>query len=146
MKEIGKVVKAEGDQVTIFIKRGTACGSCGNCQVGREKLEMFLTTENSVGAKVGDEVEIELENINVMTATAIAYGFPLLALMLGIFLGYYGFLALGLGADTAQVAGALLGLVGLAISYAVIKYKEESIKKMNKFKPVIVGIVEKDGI
>jgi len=146
MKETGKVIKVEGDQATILIKRGTACGSCGNCHVGREKLEMIMTTENSIGAQVGDEVEIELENINFLTATAIAYGFPLAALTVGIFAGYYGFLTLGLNEDTAQVIGAVLGLLGLAISYAVIKFKEESIKKMNKFKPVIVGIKEKDSI
>jgi len=146
MKEIGKVIKVEGNQATIFVKRGTACGTCGNCQVGREKLEMFMTTENSVGAEVGDEVEIELETMNVITATAIAYGFPLVALTAGIFGGYYGFLALGLNDNTAQVTGAVLGLVGLAISYAVIKYKEESIKNMNKFKPVVVGIKGKDSI
>lgn len=146
MKEIGKVIKVEGDQATIFIKRGTACGNCGKCQVGREKLEMVMTTDNNVGAQVGDEVEIELENINLITATAIAYGFPLFALTIGIFGGYYGFLALGLNDNTAQVIGAISGLVGLTASYAVIKYKDESIKKMNKFKPVIVGIKTKDSI
>jgi hypothetical protein len=34
----------------------------------------------------------------------------------------------------------------LAISYAVIKYNDESIKKMKKFKPIIIGIKPKDSI
>jgi hypothetical protein len=42
--------------------------------------------------------------------------------------------------------GAIIGLVALAASYAVIKYKDESIKKMKKFKPVIVGIKTKCNI
>ncbi|HYE80785.1 MAG TPA: SoxR reducing system RseC family protein [Clostridia bacterium] len=146
MKEIGKVIKVEEDQATIMIRRGTACGECGACQVGREKLEMMMTADNSVGAQVGDEVEIDLENMNFMTAMLIAYGFPLIALIAGIFGGYYGMLALGLNDSTAQALGAILGLVALAASYAVIRYKEESIKKLRKFKPVIVGIKTKDSI
>lgn len=146
MKEIGKVIKIEEDQATIMIQRSTACGECGNCQVGREKLQMVMTADNEVGAMVGDEVEIDLENVNFMTAMLIAYGFPLLALMVGIFGGYYGMLALGLSDSTAQALGSIIGLVALAASYAVIKYKDDSIKKMKKFKPVIVGIKTKDSI
>lgn len=143
MKEIGKVINIENNQATILINRSTACGECGKCQVGRDKLEMVMTADNNVGAKVGDEVEISLENINFMTAMLIAYGFPLIALIAGILGGYYGLLALGFNDDIAQAAGAIIGIVVLAASYIVIKFKDESIKKMNKFKPVIVGIRDK---
>lgn len=146
MREIGKVVKLEGNQATISITRGTACGECGKCQVGRDKLEMVMTADNDVGAQVGDEVEIELENMNFMTAVTIAYGFPLLALAAGIFGGYYGSLALGAENNTAQAIGVVLGLAALAVSYVIIKFKDESIKKMKKFKPVIIGIRTKDSI
>jgi sigma-E factor negative regulatory protein RseC len=143
MKETGKVIKIEEDQATIMIVRGTACGECGACQVGKDKLQMVMTADNNVGAQVGDEVEIDLENVSFMTAMLIAYGFPLLALMAGIFGGYYGLLALGLSDSMAQGLAAILGLVALAASYAVIKYKDASIKNMKKFKPIIVGIKSK---
>lgn len=144
MKEIGKVIKVEDDQATVIIIRGTACGQCGACQVGRERLEMIMTADNDAGAQVGDEVEVDLENVNFLTAVALAYGFPLLALIIGIVGGYYGMLALGLGDKNAQIFGFLFGLVALAISYGVIKYKEKSISKIKKFKPIIVGIRTKD--
>ncbi|HOE57836.1 MAG TPA: SoxR reducing system RseC family protein [Bacillota bacterium] len=146
MKEIGKVIKAEEDQVVIFIKRGTACGDCGKCQVGKEKLGMVMTTDNTVGAQEGDEVEIELENINLMVATLIAYGFPLFALAAGIIGGYYGSLVFGLKDNNAQAIGAALGLAFLAASYIIIKYKDKSISKIKKLKPVITGIRPKDSI
>lgn len=144
MREIGKVVKIEDNQATILFVRGTACGECGKCQVGKDKLEMVMTADNDVGAQVGDEVEIELENMDFITAVTIAYGFPLLALAAGIFGGYYGFLALGFEEYIAQAIGAVLGLASLTVSYIVIKFKDESIKKMKKFKPVIIGIRTKD--
>jgi sigma-E factor negative regulatory protein RseC len=146
MREIGKVIKVEGNQATILFTRGTACGECGKCQVGKDKLEMVMIADNDLGAQVGDEVEIELENISFMTAVTIAYGFPLLALMAGIFGGYYGILALGLEEDMAQVIGAALGLSALAVSHIIIKLKDKSIKKMKKFKPVITGIRKKENI
>lgn len=145
MREIGKVVKIEDNQATILFVRGTACGECGKCQVGKDKLEMVMTADNDVGAQVGDEVEIELENMNFMTAVTIAYGFPLLALAAGIFGGYYGSLALGIEDNIAQGIGAVLGIASLAVSYIVIKFKDESISKMKKFKPVIIGIKTKNG-
>lgn len=107
---------------------------------------MVMTADNNIGAVVGDEVEIDLENMNFMTAMLIAYGFPLAALMAGIFGGYYGLLALGFNDNTAQAMGAIIGIIALAISYAVIKFKEDAIKNMKKFKPVIVGIKAKDSI
>lgn len=146
MKEIGKVIKVEEDQATIMIKRGTACGECGACQVGKEKLEMVMVAENHIGARVGDEVEIDLENMNFMTAVLIAYGFPLASLIAGIFGGYYGMLALGVKDGTAQAIGAIVGLAALTAAYAIIRFKEEAIKKLRKFKPVIVGIRSKDSI
>lgn len=107
---------------------------------------MVMVADNNIGAQIGDEVEIDLENMNFMTAMLIAYGFPLVALIAGIFIGYYGLLALGLSDGMSQGLGSIIGLVALAISYAVIKSKEDSIKKMRKFKPVIVGIKTKDSI
>lgn len=107
---------------------------------------MVMTADNNVGARIGDEVEINLENMNFMTAMLIAYGFPLVALVSGIFGGYYGLLALGLSDGISQGLGSIIGLIALAASYMVIKYKEDSIKKMKKFKPVILGIKTKDSI
>lgn len=101
---------------------------------------MVMTAENNVGAQVGDEVEIELENMNFMTAVLIAYGFPLVSLIIGIVAGYYGLLSFGADSNTAQALGSLIGIAALAASYIVIKYKEESIKKLKKLKPVIIGI------
>ncbi len=80
MKEIGKVVKIEEDQATILITRGTACGDCGKCQVGRDKLEMIMTADNNVGAQVGDEVEIELENMKDNSKVAVEADYVVLAL------------------------------------------------------------------
>lgn len=107
---------------------------------------MMMTAENNIGAKVGDEVEIDLENMNFMTAMLIAYGFPLAALIIGIFGGYYGMLALGFSDSASQGIGSIIGIVALAASYLIIKSKDEAIKKMKKFKPIIVGIKSKDNI
>lgn len=139
MRETGKVIEVNGDYVKILIKRGTACGSCGACQVGREKLEMIMTAENVIGAEIGDTVEVDLETTDLITAALIAYGLPLVALIAGIVGGYYGFLYFGISSNSSQVIASFLGLVLMAVVYIAVKMNESKIEKMKKFKPVLVG-------
>jgi len=139
MRETGKVIEVTGNYAKILINRGTACGNCGACQVGREKLEMVLTAENNIGAKVGDSVEIDLEAMNLLSAALIAYGIPLLALMAGIVGGYYGFAALGISEGISQALASISGLIAMGVSYTAIKINESKIEKMKKFRPVLVG-------
>lgn len=106
---------------------------------------MVLTADNDVGADIGDTVEIELETVNLLSASLIAYGLPLLSLMLGIFAGYFGLLALGMSDGISQAVGAFTGLIAMALTFAAIKYNEDKIKNMKKFKPQLVGVKPKDG-
>jgi sigma-E factor negative regulatory protein RseC len=139
MRETGKVIEVSGNYAKILIKRGTACGDCGACQVGREKLEMVMTAENVIGADVGDSVEIDLETMNLLSAALIAYGLPLVALIVGIVGGYYGFLYFGMSIGTSQVIASFLGLILMAVVYIAIKKNESKIERMKKFRPVLVG-------
>lgn len=106
---------------------------------------MIMTAENEIGAELGDIVEIDLETMNLLSATLIAYGIPLLALIIGIFAGYYGFLALGFSDGISQGFGAVIGLAGMAASYMLIKMNESKIEKMKKFKPILVGKKSENG-
>lgn len=106
---------------------------------------MVMTAENEIGAELGDVVEIDLETMNLLSAAIIAYGLPLLALIIGILGGYYGLLFLGLSDNVSQALAALSGLTAMAVSYAAIKMNEGRIEKMKKFRPVLVGIKPKDG-
>jgi sigma-E factor negative regulatory protein RseC len=144
MKQTGVVVALEGDKAKIKMQRHTACGDCGACQVSKSQLEVLLEAENHVGAKTGDFVEVNMETLDFLSATVIVYLYPLIAMMVGIFAGYYGILALGFEHRTAEGIGAVIGILGAASTYMIIRMNEKKIKGMKKYRPAISSIIKND--
>lgn len=141
MKQTGIVVGLEGNKAKIKMQRHTACGDCGACQVSKNQLTLILDAENNLGAKTGDFVEIDLETVDFLSAVVLIYVFPLIALIVGIFAGYYGILSLGIEDRTAQGFGAIIGILAAAMTYLVIKLKEGKLKNLKKYKPTITSII-----
>ena len=144
MVETGKVISINGDIARVLIARHTACGDCGACQVGKDNLNMVLTTENTIDAQLGDDVQIELNTENFLFASFILYGIPLLALILGISSGYYLFKKLGYEDGITQLVAFVSGIVLLAMSYLMIKNNEPKIEKMKIFKPRLIKVINKN--
>lgn len=144
MKQTGIVVGLEGDKAKIKMQRHTACGDCGACQVSEKQLSVTLEAENTVGAKTGDFVEVDMETMDFLSAVIVVYLFPLISLIVGIFAGYYGSLALGVSDKTAQGLGAVVGILAAALTYLVIRSKEDKLKGMKKYKPAISSIINKE--
>lgn len=144
MKQTGLVVGLEGDKAKVKLQRHTACGDCGACQVSKNQLTLVLDADNNVGAKTGDFVELDMETVDFLSAVVLIYVFPLIALIVGIFGGYYGILALGIEDRTAQGLGAVTGILAAALTYLVIKLKEDKLKDMKKYKPIITSIINNE--
>jgi len=141
MKEVGRIIEINDDMAKILIVRHIACGNCGACQVGKENLNMILTTENTVGGKPGDLVEIELKTENFLYASFIMYGIPLIGLIIGLIGGYYSGRIFGFDENISQIIAAFAGILFISISYICIKALDPKIKKMSKFKPVLIRVV-----
>ena len=144
MKQTGVVIGIEGDKAKIKMQRHTACGDCGACQVSKSQLNVTLEAENHVGAVKGDFVEVDMETMDFLSAVILVYLFPLIAMVIGIFAGYYGTMLAGVADKTAQGIGGVAGILAAALTYLFIKTKEDKLKGMKKYKPVISGIVEKE--
>jgi sigma-E factor negative regulatory protein RseC len=138
------VIGLEGHKAKIKLQRHTACGDCGACQVSKNQLTMIFDADNNVGAKTGDFVEIDMESVDLLSAVVLIYVYPLIALITGIFAGYYGMLALGIEDRAAQGFGAIIGILAAAMIYAIIKLKENKLKSMKKYKPTITSIVNNE--
>lgn len=144
MREIGKIIEIDNNIAKVLIKRNTACGSCGACQIGKDNLNMILSADNRVNGKIGDEVEIDLKTSNFLLATAIAYGLPLLSLLIGIVGSYYLLIAIGFTADKSQGLAAIIGLIVLSISFLLIRANENKISSLKQFKPEIISVCDKN--
>lgn len=138
MTEVGEVVRTKGDMVVVRLKRSSACSRCGACGLGAGPDDMFLTLPNTLKAKPGDLVELSLESGQLLKASAITYVIPLIALIVGVIMGYM--LGGRIGIDR-QLAGAILGLVFTAAAFGVIRTLDPLFRRSNHFVPRMVSIL-----
>lgn len=137
MKEYGVVLNVENGNAIIGLKRNSACSSCGACELGSNHSQMELTLENTVNARPGDTVEIQLPASQFLKASAILYLIPLIGLILGIVLGYY--IGLALNAN-AEIIGAVNGILFTTLAYMSIRRLEPKFRKNTDLNPTIIGI------
>lgn len=143
MIETGKVIDTHDNTAKVLITRHTACGDCGACQVGKDNLNLVITVENNLKAEKNDLVIIELNTGSFLFASLILYGIPLLALILGITVFYFGLEYLGFQKGYIQLIPSIAGLLLMSISYIIIKKNENKFKNMNRFKSKMIELVNK---
>ena len=140
MAEIGIVIKEKENLVTVKLERKEACAKCRACTAGLETKEMLLEAENLCNAKVGDTVKVSLEQSNFLIAVVIMYVIPLIALLLGIGLGYV--ISEQFGCTSKELISVAFGLVTLGLSYLFIRMNENKWKN-KKFRPVAEEIIKR---
>ena len=79
---IGLVTALNGGDAKIRFQRGSACAHCGACLTIGES-EMEITLKNSLGAKIGERVAVDLSPKRVVQASLLAYAVPLVLLVGG---------------------------------------------------------------
>lgn len=138
MIEIGTVDSIVGKKAKVIIERSAMCGDCGACQVGKDKLTMETTVLNTVNARVGDRVEVEMAFKNVLMASIIAYGIPLLLFIIGAVLS-----SLFTGETENPVISFISGLVLMAVAFIIIKILDKKDAFAFTYEPQITNIITK---
>lgn len=141
MKEVGIVQRQVGKKAQVSIQRHAACGDCGACHVGKDKMTMEAMVYNEVGAEVGQLVEVEMQFANVMKASMIAYGIPLVMFILGAVAGFYVLNPL-LGYGESPVLPFVTGLALTAISYGIIRALDKKGAFTKGYQPHITAILD----
>lgn len=104
------------------IKRQTACGhdcsKCGGCGEMYTK-PIFVEVKNTIGAEVGDVVQVEGSTKNVLGIVAIVYVIPFV-----LFFLFYGIASM-LGSGIPGV----FGVIGLALGIVFAKLYDSYQKK-----------------
>lgn len=127
----GIVREINKDKAKVFIKRGSMCGdSCGNCNMcgGRETI---ILADNTLNAKVGDNVTVSINQNAGFTASALIYGVPVAILIVGIFFLY----ALKLLTDLNLLFLLILDIIWYAVIF-VLQKKD----KLSFFEAEIISI------
>lgn len=131
MLQTGIVQKLYQNTAQIKITRSSACGeSCASCGLCPGK-EMLVEADNAAGASAGDTVLLDMSDKKVLGAAFLVYIVPLIALVLGYFMGSAIFKA-----ETPAVLSALLLM---AASFLMIMLIDKKVK--HRFTPRIVRII-----
>ncbi len=132
MKRPGEVTQVRNGMMQVTFCRPDACQSCGACEGGKKEHAIWVRGE----ACVGDIAVIDMPDRTVVRASLIAYGVPLVCLLLGLILGSVIFP----GNDAAAAAGAALGLI---LSLVLLKVTEKYRAGKPGWTPEVVDILKK---
>ncbi len=128
---IGLVTAVADGSVRIQFLRSPACAHCGAClTVGDSEME--ITLPNTVGAKEGDRVVVDLSPKRLVQASLLAYAVPLVLLIAGVLIG----------SRIADWAGLALGVAACGIGYLILRIVDRYSAKKRSFQPRIVRILE----
>ncbi|MGP1616127.1 SoxR reducing system RseC family protein [Peptostreptococcus stomatis] len=143
MDQRGRIVEIIDERTAMMkMQRNSACASCGKCigSSSSESQEIIVEVDNTIGAKLGDEVEVSMDQIDVMKALGILYGIPLLGLLIGSVGSYYILKSLGV-TSMLEVLSALVGFAFTGLAYLLIRSREGKFRASRKYMPTITRVV-----
>ena len=120
IQELGQVVDVRGGKAYVKFTRTSACGRCQACGMLASQNEIVIEVPNELGASVGDMVAVSIRSKKALSASALAYAFPLLMLIIGVALGWLMGSAWGVFAEP-QMPAALFGLGFAVLSFVLLK-------------------------
>ncbi|MDR1620366.1 MAG: SoxR reducing system RseC family protein [Clostridiales bacterium] len=128
MHNAGTVIKVNGGDAVVRFARSPACKNCGACiYIGDTDAQ--ITLKNTVGAKAGDRVYVELGASSFMKANVLAYAVPAVCLVAGVWLGSL----------VNDIWGAVLGVAGAAAAFLLLRALESRFRRKGSFEPRITG-------
>lgn len=138
MAEYGEVIEKTKNKVRLRMQRNEACGSCHACDLGSGGKMLEITALNKCGAEVGDTVELFIKKERFLSAVAIMYVVPLIALLVGVGLGY---LINYLTSLSSELIPVFCGFLLTFIAFLSIK-KLDKKKLESKYTPMAIKVIK----
>jgi sigma-E factor negative regulatory protein RseC len=142
IQESGTVIALEGAQIKVGIKRRAACESCGACGMGG-KNELTLLIFNTLEARVGDQVLLELPSVKLYQAALWVYTLPLAMLFVGFWVGQVIGRWLGLAGGQQELAGIIAGFAAIGLTYLGVHRLDRRRQIGARFQPQLVRIINR---
>lgn len=141
MNQRGYVIEIV-DSITAKIKmqKHSACASCGKCASSTDKKDIIVEVDNTLGAKVGDYVEVNMDSVNVIKAASIIYIIPLVALLGGTILSYKMLSYFDILFNIEIISGGI-GVLLTILSYLVIKSRDFKFRESRNYIPIITKVI-----
>ena len=134
MREIGLVTKLKGEFASVRIGRHSACGSCGKCGMSKNQKHVDFFVKNTLDAKPGDNVVLDIKDTNTTKLALVAYLIPL-ALGLMFFL-------VSVLLKWPDWASFLMFVGGCAVAYTIVAIIDKCKKHQWVQSPDMIEIVK----
>jgi positive regulator of sigma E activity len=136
--ERGTVIVASEGSVDIRVAAGAACESCGACcHVDKDGVTVE-GARDAFGAKVGDEVEVEIPEGADTRAGIIVFILPAVGLLAGYAGGYLAALTLGVTPDVGGAVGAVAAVVAALL---VLRARGRDALSSERYRPRVRAII-----
>lgn len=136
MIEKGTVISTQGQDATVRFYRKKSCEKCGMCAFTPMDTHIDMTLKNTVSAKDGDFVEVDITGGAVIKTALIVYLMPLLLALVGMFGAF-------LFGWEEYVAFLLFGGM-LTVGYCIVYFIDKFVGKRKTLVPKIVKLLEKE--
>ncbi len=113
MEHLGKVIEIQGEFARIQLTKSTHCAGCTSCDMFDTRGPRELQARNEIQAKPGDFVKIEIAPSQVIGSSLFIFIFPIVAMMLGYWLGSNFAAFFNISGEIAGISGSI-GFLGIA--------------------------------
>jgi len=140
--EQGIVIRTESRAAWVKTVKSGSCKGCsarGSCHSLGSSNQMEVKALNVAGAKVGDQIVLNLETSSLLKVTFLLYVFPILLLIMGAAVGQE--IASLIGFNPSGLS-AILGFSFFFAALLIIKIKANKLAKRNAYRPKIIKILK----
>lgn len=111
----GIVLKLNGEFATVGVKQLSACDTCrAQCSGHCDKATTIETVvKNTIGAKVGDRVELYSKTSTIMTFAIEVFVMPLVLAILGYLIPYF--------LNASATSSTIYAIAGFLLSFVLLK-------------------------
>ena len=136
MEETGVVVKTDKNFATVKVERKSECKECGMCLFPKNADYIEFNADNSVGAKVGDEVMIRTSESGKILGALLVFLVPLLLI------GVAAVIALTL--IKKEIYVLILSLSFITVWFAILGLIDKKLKNVKGFSSEILHIIDSE--
>jgi sigma-E factor negative regulatory protein RseC len=144
IEEIALVLNCDGEYADIETKPQSSCGGCassGVCGAGVfskvfGNRRTVVRVENSISAKVGDQVIIGLQESVISKVSLVFYMVPIISMLLLAVLGQE--TAIRFGYESYDLFAISGGTIGLLVGLGLIRLFAKKIQGDSRYQPVLL--------
>ncbi len=134
MIDVGSVIKLDKDKAVVRIRRKTLCDSCEHkCGMAGDAKFNDVILKNTIGANVGDNVEIKFDDYVATKFASAVYLIPLVLATIG--------LIIALKFNLSELLQFGIAVLALIVSGVITFFIDKRYKK-SAHAPELVKIVE----